>query len=84
MSAAGVVGRSAGWLTMKAILWVFLDRHQAELLVWDTAGNMKRCHLTSGEQRQQRDGSTEASGAGQITLTGFFFIMLGLLWSPLI
>ncbi|XP_067450315.1 von Willebrand factor A domain-containing protein 7 [Thunnus thynnus] len=57
---------------------------QAELLVWDTAGNMKRCHLTSGEQRQQRDGSTETSGAGQITLTGFFFIMLGLLWSPLI
>ncbi|XP_019748225.1 von Willebrand factor A domain-containing protein 7-like [Hippocampus comes] len=25
---------------------------QAELLVWDTAGNMKRCHLASSQQRQ--------------------------------
>lgn len=57
---------------------------QAELLVWDAAGNMKRCHLTSGEQRQLGDMSTETSGAGQITLTGFFFIMSGLLCSPLL
>ncbi|XP_056297174.1 von Willebrand factor A domain-containing protein 7 [Pseudoliparis swirei] len=46
---------------------------QAELLVWDTAGNMKRCHLTSGQQRRMRDGSRETSGAGRITLTGMYF-----------
>ncbi|XP_044057175.1 von Willebrand factor A domain-containing protein 7 isoform X2 [Siniperca chuatsi] len=57
---------------------------QAELLVWDTAGNMKRCHLTSGQQRQPRDKSTETSGAEQITLTGIFFFSLGLLWSSLL
>ncbi|XP_037630971.1 von Willebrand factor A domain-containing protein 7 [Sebastes umbrosus] len=57
---------------------------QAELLVWDTAGNMKRCHLTSGQQRQLRDRSTETSGAGQITLTGVFLLLLGLLSSSLL
>ncbi|XP_070762602.1 von Willebrand factor A domain-containing protein 7 [Enoplosus armatus] len=50
---------------------------QAELLVWDTAGNMKRCHLTSGQQRQPRDRSID-------TLTGVFFLSLGLLWSSLL
>ncbi|KAM9358829.1 von Willebrand factor A domain-containing protein 7 [Symphorus nematophorus] len=57
---------------------------QAELLVWDTAGNMKRCHLTSGQQRHLRERGTETSGAGQITLTGVFFLLLGLLWSSLL
>ncbi|XP_069003832.1 von Willebrand factor A domain-containing protein 7 [Embiotoca jacksoni] len=56
----------------------------AEMLVWDTAGNMKRCHLTSGKQRQLRDRSTETSGTGRITLTGVLFLLLGLLWSPLL
>ncbi|XP_054454261.1 von Willebrand factor A domain-containing protein 7 [Anoplopoma fimbria] len=63
-------------------LWVKYESSccsaQAELLVWDTAGNMKRCHLTSGQQRQLKDRSTETSGAGQITLTAALF--LGLLW----
>ncbi|XP_041797276.1 von Willebrand factor A domain-containing protein 7 [Chelmon rostratus] len=58
---------------------------QAELLVWDTAGNMKRCHLTSGQQRQLSDRSTETSGAGRITLTtGIFLSTWGLLWSSLL
>lgn len=57
---------------------------QAELLVWDTAGNMKRCHLTSGQQNQPRHRTTETSGAGRITLTDIFFLLLGLLWSSLL
>lgn len=58
---------------------------QAELLVWDTAGNMKRCRLTSGQQRQQRDRSTDTSGAGRTALTaGVFFWTLGLLGSSLL
>nr|XP_046246235.1 von Willebrand factor A domain-containing protein 7 [Scatophagus argus] len=58
---------------------------QAELLVWDRAGNMKRCHLTSGQQRQLRDRTTETSGVGRITLTAdIFFLLLGLLWSSLL
>ncbi|XP_042343175.1 von Willebrand factor A domain-containing protein 7 [Plectropomus leopardus] len=57
---------------------------QAELLVWDTAGNMKRCHLTSGQQRQLRDRSTDTSGAARITHTGVFFLSLGLLWLSLL
>ncbi|KAM4566746.1 von Willebrand factor A domain-containing protein 7 isoform 1-T2 [Odontesthes bonariensis] len=56
---------------------------QAEMLVWDTAGNMKRCHLTSGLQRKLTDRSTEISGTGQTKVTGFIFLLLGLLWSPL-
>ncbi|XP_071352336.1 von Willebrand factor A domain-containing protein 7 [Trachinotus anak] len=56
---------------------------QAELLVWDTAGNMKRCHLTPGQQRQLQDRGRETSGAGRITLTGVFFLLLSLLWSSL-
>lgn len=59
---------------------------QAELLVWNTAGNMKRCHLTSGQQGQQRDHNTETSGAGR---TGFvsdfmFFWTVFLLATPLL
>ncbi|KAF1393792.1 hypothetical protein PFLUV_G00019720 [Perca fluviatilis] len=57
---------------------------RAELLVWDTAGNMKRCHLTSGQQRQLRDRSIETNGARQITLRGVFSLLLVLLWSSLL
>ncbi|KAM9853613.1 LOW QUALITY PROTEIN: von Willebrand factor A domain-containing protein 7 [Aulostomus maculatus] len=51
---------------------------QAELLVWDAAGNMKRCHLTSGLPRQQ-GGGREASGAPQTALSGSCFLLV--LWS---
>ncbi|KAM8769434.1 von Willebrand factor A domain-containing protein 7 [Acanthopagrus schlegelii] len=54
---------------------------QAELLVWDTAGNMKRCHLTSGQQRQLTERTTDTSSAGQITPSAGVFFLLGLLWS---
>uniref|UniRef100_UPI0037E839E5 von Willebrand factor A domain-containing protein 7-like n=1 Tax=Semicossyphus pulcher TaxID=241346 RepID=UPI0037E839E5 len=57
---------------------------QAELLVWDTAGNMKRCHLTSGQQRQLRDRSRDTSGAGQRTLPGVLLLFLGLMWFSLL
>lgn len=57
---------------------------QAELLVWDTAGNMKRCHLMSVQQRHPRDRNTAAGGAGRITFTGVFFLLWGLLWSFLL
>ncbi|XP_060901829.1 von Willebrand factor A domain-containing protein 7 isoform X2 [Labrus mixtus] len=56
---------------------------QAEFLIWDTAGNMRRCHLTSGQQRQQRDVSTDISSAGQKTLTGVLFLFFGLLFCVL-
>lgn len=53
---------------------------QAEVLVWNTAGNMKRCHLTSGQQRQQREQIAETSGGGRPDF--LFFWTLFLLWSP--
>ncbi|KAK5904480.1 hypothetical protein CesoFtcFv8_006038 [Champsocephalus esox] len=56
---------------------------KAELLVWDTAGNMKRCRLTSGQQRQLRDRRTESSGARRITLTSVSVLVGGLLGSTL-
>ncbi|XP_039987366.1 von Willebrand factor A domain-containing protein 7 [Xiphias gladius] len=57
---------------------------QAELLVWDTAGNMKRCQLMPGQQIKLRNRSRETSGTGRITLTGVFFLLLGLLCSTLL
>lgn len=58
---------------------------QAELLVWDTAGNMRRCLLTSGQQRQQRDRNTDVSSASRIAVTaGMFYCMFGLLGSYLL
>lgn len=57
---------------------------QAELLVWDAAGNLKRCHLMSGQQRQKRNRNAGTSGAGHIRITGIFFLLLGLLWSFLL
>ncbi|XP_032401073.1 von Willebrand factor A domain-containing protein 7 [Xiphophorus hellerii] len=56
---------------------------QAELLVWDKAGNMKRCILTSDQQRLQSDTTTETSGTGRAALTSVVFLLVGLLWSPL-
>lgn len=56
---------------------------KAELLVWDTAGNMKRCRLTSGQQTQLRDRRTEGSGARRITLTSVSVLVGGLLGSTL-
>ncbi|XP_061734669.1 von Willebrand factor A domain-containing protein 7 [Nerophis ophidion] len=46
---------------------------QAELLVWDAVGNMKRCHLASGQQRELSDTRTESSASRSVTPTGFFF-----------
>ena len=56
---------------------------QAEILVWDTAGNMRRCRLTSGQQKKPRYKSTDTSGTTQPALTGVISLFLGLLWSPL-
>lgn len=56
---------------------------QAELLVWNTAGNMKRCYLSSSQQRQQGDHNAESSGAGLTEYVSFsiFFWTIFLLWS---
>ncbi|KAG7479726.1 hypothetical protein JOB18_033635 [Solea senegalensis] len=56
----------------------------AELLVWDTAGNMKRCHLMPGQQRQQRDRSTETNGTEHIALTALSYLFFVLLWFHLL
>lgn len=58
---------------------------QAELLVWDAAGNMKRCHLTSDQQRELRDRSAEPSSTRQSTLTACVcFLTMGILRSLLL
>ncbi|KAM9801358.1 von Willebrand factor A domain-containing protein 7 [Neosynchiropus ocellatus] len=50
---------------------------RAELLVWDSAGNMKRCRLTSGQQKRLSDGETDSNGAGPAgTTRGLLFIIL--------
>lgn len=49
---------------------------QAELLVWNTAGNMKRCRLMSGQQRQQRDKNADTSGAEQTELKSGIFLWM--------
>ncbi|XP_068601815.1 von Willebrand factor A domain-containing protein 7 [Brachionichthys hirsutus] len=56
---------------------------QAELLVWDAAGNMKRCHLTSGRQRQLSDKSAETDGSGRISHTAGVCLLSLSLWSSL-
>lgn len=53
---------------------------RAELLVWDAAGNLKRCHIMSGQQRQQRNTDTEVSGTGRFGPAGIMFWLLSLLW----
>ncbi|KAM4628348.1 von Willebrand factor A domain-containing protein 7 isoform 2-T2 [Polymixia lowei] len=57
---------------------------RAELLVWDRAGNMRRCHLTFGQQRAQRDWSAKTSGTVKTTPTSCILVLLGLLWIPLL
>ncbi|KAM4742986.1 von Willebrand factor A domain-containing protein 7 isoform 1-T5 [Anableps anableps] len=65
-------------------LWVMYTSSccsaQAELLVWDKAGNMKRCILKSVQQRVQSDTTTETSGTGRVTLTGVIFLLAAVLW----
>ncbi|MEQ2275189.1 hypothetical protein XENORESO_022164 [Xenotaenia resolanae] len=56
---------------------------QAEILVWDKAGNMKRCILTSGQHRVQSDVTTETSGTCRASLKGVILLLVGLLWSTL-
>ncbi|XP_034023845.1 von Willebrand factor A domain-containing protein 7 [Thalassophryne amazonica] len=53
---------------------------RAEILVWDAAGNMKRCHLLSHDQKELRYKSTESSGTGKPTHSASFSMLLGLLW----
>lgn len=59
---------------------------QAELLVWNKAGNMKRCYLTSGHQRQQREQNAETSGAGctPVLSVSMFLGTVLPLWSSLL
>ncbi|XP_017297416.1 von Willebrand factor A domain-containing protein 7 [Kryptolebias marmoratus] len=68
-------------------LWVMYTSSccsaQAEVLVWDKAGNMKRCHLTSVHLRKQKDAGMETSGTGQLKFTEICFFSLVLLWSAL-
>lgn len=52
---------------------------QAEVLVWDRAGNTKRCRLTSVEQKRT-DRSSETSGTAASGFTGAFSLISGLLW----
>ncbi|XP_029027336.1 von Willebrand factor A domain-containing protein 7 [Betta splendens] len=49
---------------------------RAELLVWDAAGNLKRCHLMSRQQRPPGNRNTDANGTGQIRPTVVFFLLL--------
>nr|XP_061797464.1 von Willebrand factor A domain-containing protein 7-like [Nerophis lumbriciformis] len=51
----------------------------AELLVWDTAGNMKRCHFASAQQRQLSNTRTEYSRDGPLKPTRFSLLVLLLL-----
>ncbi|XP_028321008.1 von Willebrand factor A domain-containing protein 7 [Gouania willdenowi] len=48
----------------------------AEILVWDTAGNMKRCHLFSGKPRQLRNRITESSGASRTSTSGIYMLFI--------
>lgn len=65
-------------------LWVMYTSSccspQAEMLVWDTAGNMKRCYLKPGSERQLKDKGTETSAARQEVLTSILLLVFNLLW----
>lgn len=69
-------------------LWVMYTSSccssQAEVLVWDKAGNMKHCHLTSGHPKKQKDQVTQTSGIEQTKLTDICLYLLALLWSALL
>ena len=79
MNVSEWVGRS-GHLP----LWVTYSSSccspQAELLVWDRAGNMRRCHLTSSQQRGFEERSEETNGSGNIT-TGNVLLLLSTLFT---
>ncbi|XP_067102530.1 von Willebrand factor A domain-containing protein 7 [Osmerus mordax] len=79
MNVSEWVGRS-GHLP----LWVTYSSSccspQAELLVWDWAGNMRRCHLTSSLQRGFDERSKETNGSGNTT-TGNVLLLLSTLFT---
>ncbi|XP_030237572.1 von Willebrand factor A domain-containing protein 7 isoform X2 [Gadus morhua] len=57
----------------------------AELLVWDRAGNLRRCHLSSGQQGGLRAKDSETNGSGKTTIfscsTGVLLLWAcGLIW----
>ncbi|XP_029571613.1 von Willebrand factor A domain-containing protein 7 isoform X1 [Salmo trutta] len=56
---------------------------QAELLVWDGAGNVRRCHLTSSQQRGIRERSGVSNKAGEMPLQSclLLFSLLSLIWT---
>lgn len=75
----------SGWtLDSSQPLWVKYTSSccstQAEILVWDTAGNMKRCHLTSAHQRQLSDMSTDSNRAEPNTQAFLLLPLLFLSW----
>ncbi|XP_056138823.1 von Willebrand factor A domain-containing protein 7 [Lampris incognitus] len=56
----------------------------AELLVWDKAGNMKRCRLMYGQQKALRDSGTESNRTENTLLSSGFVVLLGLIWTILL
>lgn len=52
---------------------------QAELLVWDGAGNTRRCHLTSRQQRGLRERSGVANGTGETPFISCILLLLSFL-----
>jgi len=51
----------------------------AELLVWDGAGNLRRCHLTSGQQGELGVRHSETNGGGKRTRSSCCTVLLLLL-----
>ncbi|XP_019905261.2 von Willebrand factor A domain-containing protein 7 [Esox lucius] len=49
---------------------------QAELLVWDGAGNVRSCHLTASQQRRMWDTSGETNRAGEMLGKSIFLLLL--------
>ncbi|XP_049582169.1 von Willebrand factor A domain-containing protein 7 isoform X1 [Syngnathus scovelli] len=79
----------SGWgLGSSEPLWVSYTSSccsaQAELLVWDTVGNLKHCHLASSQQRQLSDTRTENRGGRHVMPYGFSFLVLILLCCQLL
>ncbi|XP_015228237.1 PREDICTED: von Willebrand factor A domain-containing protein 7-like [Cyprinodon variegatus] len=69
------------------LLWVMYTSSccstQAELLVWDKAGNMKRCVLTSGQKSVQSETTTETSGTGRTKPAVALLLLMCLQLDPL-
>lgn len=49
---------------------------EAELLVWDGAGNMRRCHLTSRQQRGLDERLEETNEGGKRTIRYFWLLLI--------